>query len=94
MKMIDRTVTPVANPVWLDGGARVAGEGDGVFIPLVARGSYVNQGMTVGRLTDLLGRPQGEVKAPLSGVVTFIRGVPTVTKGAALVAVSRVLAKP
>ena len=94
MKMIERTVTPVTNPVWLDGGTRVAGEGDAVFFPLVARGSYVSEGMTVGRLTDLLGRPTGNVKAPVTGVVTFIRGVPSVWKGAALISVSRVLARP
>ena len=94
MKMIERTVVPVANPVWLDGGARVGADADGVFFPLVARGSYVNQGMTVGRLTDFLGRPVADVKAPATGVVTFIRGVPSAWKGATLINVSRVLARP
>ena len=85
MKMIERTVVPVANPVWVDGGARVGADADGVFF---------NQGMTVGRLTDFLGRPVADVKAPATGVVTFIRGVPSAWKGATLINVSRVLARP
>lgn len=92
--MLERSVRPPERPVWLDAGARAAAEGDGVFAPTVARGSYVAEGMTVGVLTDFLGRPTGEVRAPAGGVVTFIRGVPSVWAGATLVSVSRVLAAP
>jgi predicted deacylase len=94
LHVIDRTVRPVEHPVWLDGGVRVAADGDGVFFPSVARGSYVSEGMTVGVLTDFLGRKDKEVKAPAAGVVTFIRGVPSVWKGATLINVGRVLASP
>ena len=65
-----------------------------MFFPGVGRGSYVSQGMKIGTLTDFLGRPAGEIKAPASGVVTFIRGVPSIWKGATLVSVSRVLTEP
>ncbi len=88
--MIDHAARPVERPVWLDGGARVAAEGDGMFVPGVARGSYVNEGMKVGLLTDLFGRTVKEVRAPASGVVTFIRGVPSIRPGATLVNVGRV----
>jgi predicted deacylase len=91
LRMIERKVEPVANPVWLDGGARVAADGDGMFYPLVARGSYVSQGMVVGRVTDFLGTEIRRIEAPVSGVVTFIRGVPSTWKGATLVSVSRVV---
>ena len=92
--MIDRVVRGVERPVWLDGGARVAAEGEGMFVPGVARGSYVNEGMKVGLLTDFFGRPVKEVRAPASGVVTFIRGVPSIWPGATLINVGRVLTTP
>lgn len=94
LRMIDRQAKPVEHPVWLDGGARVAAEGDGMFFATVARGSYVSEGMTVGTLTDFLGRTTAEVRAPASGVVTFIRGVPSIWAGATLVNVGRVLPAP
>ena len=94
LHMIDRPVKPVEHPVWLDGGARVAAEGDGMFFATVMRGSYVSEGMTVGTLTDFLGRTTAEVRAPASGVVTFIRGVPSIWAGATLVNVGRVLPTP
>jgi predicted deacylase len=94
LKMIDRPTQAVAHPVWLDGGARLAAEADAMFFASVGRGSYVSEGMRVGVLTDFLGRQTGEVKAPASGVVTFIRGVPSVWKGATLVNVGRVLVEP
>jgi len=94
LKMSDRPVKPVEHPVWLDGGARVAAEGDGMFFATVARGSYVNEGTVVGTLTDFLGRATADVRAPASGVVTFVRGVPSVWAGATLINVGQVLATP
>ncbi len=94
LRMIEREVKPVANPVWLDAGARVAAEGDGMFVPLVARGSYVTQGMRIGQIADFLGRPLKDVTAPASGVVTFIRAVPSIWKGATLINVGRVIERP
>jgi hypothetical protein len=37
--------------------------------------------MTVGRITDHLGKTLVEAKAPESGVVLFLRAVPSMTKG-------------
>jgi predicted deacylase len=92
--MIARAVSPLTHPVWVDGGARVAAQGDGVFSATVARGTTVTEGMTIGTITDFLGRPLSEVKAPATGVVTFIRAVPSIWKGATLVNVARVLVEP
>jgi len=94
LRMLPRPVRAVERPVWLDGGARLAADGDGMFFATVARGSYVVEGMKIGALTDFLGRPLAELRAPASGVVTFIRGVPSVWKGATLVNVGRVLPEP
>ncbi len=94
LRMLDRPVRLVEHPVWLDAGARVAGDGDGMFYATVGRGTFVTEGMPIGYTTDFLGRRTGEVRAPASGVVTFIRGVPSMWKGATLVNIGRVLPEP
>ncbi len=91
LKMLERQARPVERPVYVDGGARVAADSAGMFFQTVARGTYVAEGMKVGYSTDYLGRPTGDVRSPAAGVVTFIRGVPSVWKGATLVNVARVL---
>ena len=94
LKMLDRAVKPVEHPVWLSNNARVGADAPGMFTALVARGSYVTQGMKVGTMTDYVGRPVSDVRAPISGVVTFIRSVPSAPKGATLVDVGAVSAEP
>ena len=92
LRMIDHPAHPIERPVWMDRGKRALAEGSGMFYATVARGSYVTEGTTVGTTTDHLGRPTGDVRAPASGVVTLVRGVPSVWKGATLIAVSSVMA--
>ena len=93
LRMIDRPVRPVERPVWVDAGVRVGADSTGMFFATVGRGTYVAQGTKVGYLTDYLGRAAGEVRSPAAGIVTFIRGVPSVWKGATLVNIGRVLAE-
>jgi hypothetical protein len=93
--MLKRPVKPVAHPVWLAGaGQRIAAKEDGVFFSTVPRNTLVKQGQVVGRTTDLIGRSTGEITAPIAGLVTFIRGVPSMAKGATLVNIAPVLDKP
>jgi uncharacterized protein len=95
LKVVDGPVRPPVRPVWLSGaGARVRADSGGMFFATVGRGTYVAQGSRVGYTTDYLGRPAGDVLAPAAGVVTFIRGVPSMWKGATLVNVAPVLAEP
>ena len=95
LHMIDRPTHRVANPVWLSGaGARVAADSAGVFTPAVGRDAVVKRGQIVGRTTDFLGRPTGAVRAPIDGLVTFIRGVPSMWPRATLVNVAPVLRTP
>lgn len=91
--MIERRVTPVAKPVWLNGaGARVAADTVGMWFQAVPRDARVRQGDLLGRMTDYLGRPIKEYRSPVDGVVTFIRGVPSTWRGATLANVAPVLA--
>ena len=65
-----------------------------MFFATVTRGMFVAEGSRIGYTTDYLGRLTGDVKAPASGVVTFVRGVPSMWKGATLINVGRVLSAP
>lgn len=46
------------------------------------RGRIVKKGQKVGYTTDYVDRARGDVPAPQGGVVSFIRGVPSLSKGA------------
>jgi len=95
LKMIDRKVTPVRHPIWLDGaGARLAADSAGVFIALVDRDARVTKGQRLGYTTDFLGRKTGDVLSPIDGLVTFIRGVPSMWPRATLANVLPVLSAP
>jgi predicted deacylase len=95
LKMIQRTVTPVRNPVWLSGASpRITAKEPGVFSAAVARDTRVKKGQVLGHTTDFLGRPTGDVTSEIDGLVTFIRGVPSMWSGATLATVLPVLTKP
>jgi len=94
LKMIDRAVTPVAHPVWIANDVRVRADSAMMFYQTVNRGDYVLKGSIIGHTTDYLGRPGADVLAPIDGIVTFVRGVPSVWKGAALVVVGAVYVDP
>jgi predicted deacylase len=79
--MVERPVYPVQNPVWLDPVVSVLSEQSGIFYPLVARGTYVAEGMKIGYVTDYVGRTIFEARSPRAGVVLYVRGVPSMTKG-------------
>lgn len=81
LKMLPGAPTIVESPVWVEQIAGITSDVNGIFTPLVKRGTYVQKGMKVGYITDYLGRTLQEARAPESGVVLFIRAVPSMTKG-------------
>ena len=81
LKMLPGAPSIVESPVWIERIAGITSEATGIFTPVVARGAYVQKGMKVGTVTDYLGRVLIEAHAPESGVVLFIRAVPSMTKG-------------
>lgn len=95
LHMVDRRYQPVRHPIWLDGaGARIAADSAGVFIASVDRDTRVKKGQLLGYTTDFLGRKTGEIRSPIDGLVTFIRGVPSMWPHATLVNVLPVLKAP
>jgi len=93
--MLDHPASPVRHPVWLDGaGPRVAADSAGMFFASVERDVQVTKGQLVGYTTDFLGRRTGEIRAPADGLVTFIRGVPSMWPRSTLVNILPVLSAP
>ena len=89
--MLDRKPVAMKRIVWLGSGSRVAADSAGMFYAAVPRDTRVKKGDLLGRTTDYWGRPTGEVRSPEDGVVTFIRGVPSMWPRATLANVSPVL---
>jgi uncharacterized protein len=94
LKMLPGGVTPIEDPVWLERIESVNSDETGIFYPLVRRGTYVTQGMKIGYVTDYIGRTLFEARAPASGVVMFIRAVPSMTKGETIANIGVVAKQP
>jgi predicted deacylase len=90
LKMIDRAVPAPPKIRWVGHDQRVRSDGGGMFYPVVPRGSRVAKGDIVGYVTDYVGRKTSDVLAPQSGVVSFIRGVPSLAKGSTIVTIVEV----
>jgi len=81
LRMLPGAPALIENPVWIEKAIALPSEQTGLFYPLVKRGMYVQAGMKLGYVTDYVGRIIFEGRAPESGVVLFIRAVPSMTKG-------------
>ncbi|HMG36245.1 MAG TPA: M14 family metallopeptidase [Blastocatellia bacterium] len=84
LKMMPGSPASIEHPVWIERVLSVTSEQPGIFYPLVKRGSYVEQGMKLGYVTDYVGKTVFEARAPAAGVVLYICSVPSMTKGAAI----------
>jgi predicted deacylase len=95
LKMLDRPAPPARHLVWLDGaGPRVTADSAGMFFASVERDVLVTKGQLLGYTTDFLGRRTGEIRSPVDGLVTFIRGVPSMWPHSTLVNILPVLSAP
>lgn len=84
LKMLPGAPAVIEHPVWIEKVVTIASEQTGMFYPLVNRGTYVEQGMKVGYVTDYLGKVIFEARAPVAGVVLYVCAVPSMTKGATI----------
>ena len=81
LKMVEAGPKPIESPVWIERVAPITSDVNGIFYPLVKRGTYVQKGQRVGYVTDYLGTTVQDARAPENGVILFIRAVPSMTKG-------------
>src|SRR5215471_12947511 len=81
LKMLPGTASMVEHPVWIGKIDTVTSDQTGFFYPLVQRGTYVEQGMKIGYVTDYFGNTVFEAHAPAAGIVLYICAVPSMKKG-------------
>ncbi|MGZ8845285.1 MAG: succinylglutamate desuccinylase/aspartoacylase family protein [Pyrinomonadaceae bacterium] len=84
LKMLPGAPMMAERPVWFEKVVTLASEQTGIFYPLVKRGTYVEQGMKVGYVTDYHNNVVFEARAPAAGVILYICAVPSMTKGATI----------
>jgi uncharacterized protein len=94
LKMLPGAPVMVEHPVWIGKIDTVASEQPGIFYPLVQRGTYVEQGMKIGYVTDYFGKTIYEARAPASGVVLYICGVPSMKKGDTVANIGEITTNP
>jgi predicted deacylase len=94
LKMLPGAPAMVEHPVWLSKVDTVASDQPGIFYPLVQRGTYVEQGMKIGYVTDYFGRTIYEAHAPSAGVVLYICGVPSMKKGDTVANIGEITTNP
>lgn len=93
LKMLPGAPSPIEHPVWVEKIVTIASDQTGIFYPLVKRGTYVEQGMKIGYVTDYVGKTISEAHASAAGVVLYICSVPSMTKGATIANVGVVAAQ-
>jgi predicted deacylase len=94
LKMLPAQAMMVEHPVWIGKIDTVASDRSGIFYPLVARGSYVEQGMKIGYVTDYFGNTIYEAQAPAAGVVLYICAVPSMKKGDTVANIGEITRNP
>ena len=80
LKMLSGEPHYIQNPVWLEKIVDVISDGPGIWYPLVKRGTYVQEGMKLGYITDYFGKVILEPRAPAAGVVLHVNAVPSLKK--------------
>jgi predicted deacylase len=85
LKMTAGAPPPNPNPVWIDKIITVSSEHDGVFYPAVARNARILKGARVGVIRDYWYKTIAEVTAPETGIVMFVRALPSLKKGDTIV---------
>src|SRR5215510_11802537 len=84
LKMLPGLPATIERPVWIEKVVTLASDQTGIFYPAVKRGTYVEQGMKVGYVTDYVGKIIFEARAPVAGIVLYVCAVPSMTKGATI----------
>jgi predicted deacylase len=81
LKMTATSAAPVAKPVWVEKIVTIAADKDGVFYPAVDRDAHIVKGARIGVVRDYWYRVVAEVTAPESGIIMFVRALPSLKKG-------------
>jgi predicted deacylase len=94
LRMLPGSVEPVARPTWVDKLVSVTADRDGVFHASADRDARVVKGAKIGFVTDYLNRPLQDVIATETGILLFIRAVPSLRKGDTMASIGVVSSQP
>jgi predicted deacylase len=94
LKMLPGTAPMMQGPVWIGKIDTITSDREGVFYPLVDRGTYVEKDMKVGYVTDYFGNIIFEARAPAAGVVLYICAVPSMKKDDTVANIGEVVKAP
>ena len=94
LKMIPGQPMMIEHPVWIGKIDTVSSDRAGIFYPMVARGTYVEQGMKIGYVTDYFGNTIYEAQAPAAGVVLYICAVPSMRQGDTVANIGEITRNP
>ena len=81
LKMTSQSVKPVAKPIWIENVVTISADQVGTFYPQVNRDAHVTKGARIGVVKDYLGRQTAEIIAPDTGIILFVRALPSLKKG-------------
>jgi predicted deacylase len=93
LKMFPGEPRSIEHPVWIQSISDLSSPEAGIFYPLVKRGTYVQEGMNLGYVTDYVGKILFEARSPVSGIVLHICAVPSMKKGDNIANIGVVAAK-
>jgi len=94
LKMLPGAAIAVEHPVWIGKVDTVASDVGGTFYPLVRKGTYVEQGMKIGQVTDHFSNILTEFHSPAAGVVLYICAVPSMKKGDTIANIGEIVKGP
>ena len=93
LKMLPGAAPFVEQPVWIEKVVALASPETGIFYPAVKRGTFVEQGMRLGHVTDYVGKTVFEAKATATGIVLYVGALPSMKKGDTIASIGVVAAK-
>ena len=94
LKMLPGTASMIEHPVWIGKIDTVTSDQTGFFYPLVERGTYVEQGMKIGYVTDYFANTVFEAHAPAAGIVLYVCAVPSMKKGDTVANIGEIVKQP
>jgi predicted deacylase len=79
--MLAGPVVPNKQFVYVDSGASISSEHDGLYFPSKKAGDAVRKGDQLGIITDLFGETLATINSPIDGLMMFSLATPPVSKG-------------
>ena len=94
LHMLPGGATLVEHPIWIANATVIASDCDGFFHPLVVPEAFVQKGTKVGYATNGFGERIADFTSPVTGVVIYIRAVPSLKKGDSVVDIGEIVEDP